>query len=212
MSELKIVVFNGSPRCGKGIAAKHLTKLVNSLEGNLPAFHMEFKDELFKIASNVLGISIGEFLTDYERKTPDNVWWMKDLVSLSTSASMKVVGERKNYSQREWLIHISENVIKPSFGKDAFGKALVNSLPESGVVFISDSGFKEELQPVIDHVGADNVMVVRIQREGCTFDGDSRSYLTPCMFKDPIQFYEISNNGTEVAFLSEVEDMVGGWL
>lgn len=107
---------------------------------------------------------------------------------------------------------MSENVIKPSFGKDAFGKAFVNSLPEEGIVFVSDSGFPEELQPVIDHVGSDNVLVVRIQREGCSFEGDSRDYLTPEMFEDKVQFYQVMNNGTEKEFLESVEELVEMWL
>lgn len=209
---LKVVVFNSPPRSGKNIAADHMCNTINTLGSNLIAYHKAFKDELFKICANTLGVSVEEYQTDYDRQTPDKVWWMKDLVSISTSASMKVQGEKKLYSQREFLIHMSENVIKPSFGKDAFGKAFVNSLPEEGIVFVSDSGFPEELQPVIDHVGAENVLVIRIQREGCSFEGDSRDYLTPEMFDDKVQFYQIVNNGTEKEFLEGVEELVEMWL
>lgn len=209
---LKVVVFNGPPRSGKGVAASHMKKLINTVDTNLPTFHMEFKDELFKICANTLGISVEDYQTDYDRQTPDKVWWMKDLVSISTSASMVSPREQNNYSQRDFLIHMSENVIKPSFGKDAFGKAFVNSLPEEGIVFVSDSGFPEELQPVIDHVGAENVLVIRIQREGCSFEGDSRDYLTPEMFDDKVKFYQIVNNGTEEEFLEGVEEFVEIWL
>ncbi|WNO47323.1 hypothetical protein [Vibrio phage vB_VibM_10AMN] len=209
---LKVAVFNGPPRSGKGVAASHMKKLINTVDTNLPAFHMEFKDELFKICANTLSISVEDYQTDYDRQTPDKVWWMKDLVSISTSASMVSPREQNNFSQRDFLIHMSENVIKPSFGKDAFGKAFVNSLPEEGIVFVSDSGFPEELQPVIDHVGAENVLVIRIQRNGCSFEGDSRDYLTPEMFNDKVQFYQITNNGTEMEFLEGVEELVGMWL
>lgn len=209
---LKVVVFNSAPRSGKNIAADYMCNTINTQDSNLVAYHKAFKDELFKICANTLGISVEEYQTDYDRQTPDKVWWMKDLVSISTSASMKVQGEKKLYSQREFLIHMSENVIKPSFGKDAFGKAFVNSLPEEGIVFVSDSGFPEELQPVIDHVGAENVLVIRIQREGCSFEGDSRDYLTPEMFDDKVKFYQVINNGTEMEFLEGVEELVGMWL
>lgn len=203
---LKVIVFNGPARSGKDSASSYMCKIT----GN--GYHKAFKDELFKICANTLGISVEEYQTDYDRQTPDKVWWMKDLVSISTSASMVSPQEQNNFSQREFLIHISENVIKPSFGKDAFGKAFVNSLPEEGIVFVSDSGFPEELQPVIDHVGAEDVLVIRIQREGCSFEGDSRDYLTPEMFDGKVQFYQIVNNGTEEEFLKGVEELVGMWL
>ncbi|AGH31988.1 deoxynucleoside monophosphate kinase [Vibrio phage PWH3a-P1] len=203
---LKIIVFNGPARSGKDCAAEHMCNIIEK------GYHKAFKDELFKICANTLGISIEEYQTDYDRQTPDKVWWMKDLPSVFTSAAMLSPSEKNAFSQREFLIHMSENVIKPSFGKDAFGKAFVNSLPEEGVVFVSDSGFKEELQPVIDHVGAENVLVIRLTREGCSFDGDSRDYLTPEMFDGKVQFYQIENNGTEQEFLDNVEECVNMWL
>ena len=209
---LKVVVFNGPPRSAKDTAANHLVGLINSQDGNLVAHKRNFKDQLVSIAAKILGISAEEFLTDYDCKTPDHVWWCKDLASLSTTASMAAMGEKKVYSQREWLIHVSESVIKPSFGDQAFGRMFVNSLPEEGIVFCGDSGFASELQPVIDHVGVENVLVVRIQREGCTFEGDSRSYLDPNMFEQDVKFIQILNNGTEDEFKSEVEKEVGVWM
>lgn len=212
---LKIVVFNGPARSGKNIAAEHMCEIsVNS-------YHKAFKDELFKICANTLGISVETFKDGYDETLgevskrrgfkllshEDPNMWFKDYTG---NISQRVRGEQ--YSKREFLIHMSENVIKPSFGKDAFGKAFVNSLPEEGVVFVSDSGFKEELQPVIDHVGADNVLVIRLVRDGCSFDGDSRDYLTPEMFEDKVQFYQIVNNGTEQEFLDNVEECVNMWL
>lgn len=203
---LKVIVFNGPARSGKDSASSYMSEIMNN------SYHLAFKDELFKICANTLSISVEDYQTDYDRQTPDKVWWMKDLVSISTSASMVSPREQNNFSQRDFLIHMSENVIKPSFGKDAFGKAFVNSLPEEGIVFVSDSGFPEELQPVIDHVGTENVLVIRIQREGCSFEGDSRDYLTPEMFDDKVQFYQIVNNGTELEFLKNVEELVEMWL
>ena len=203
---LKVVVFNGPARSGKDSASSHMCKIRTN------SYHRAFKDELFKICANTLGISVEEYQTDYDRQTPDKVWWMKDLPSVFTSAAMLSPSEKSAFSQREFLIHMSENVIKPSFGKDAFGKSFVNSLPEEGVVFVSDSGFPEELQPVIDHVGVENVLVVRIQRDGCSFEGDSRDYLTPEMFDDKVKFYQIVNNGTEEEFLEGVEEFVEMWL
>ena len=99
------------------------------------------------------------------------------------------------------------------FGGDAFGKAMVASLPESGIVFVSDGGFAEELIPVIDHVGGDNVLVVRIHREGVDFAGDSRAYLDNIDLGDKgVCMYDISNDSTLEVFLHNVEGAVEEWL
>lgn len=222
---LKVIVFNGPARSGKDSASSYMSKI----KGN--SYHLAFKDELFKICANTLGTSVTDFLDGYDETVEDYSYrtgwderysfqdvyndydgdylrymksWMKDLSWYELNG--------KDYSKREFLIHMSENVIKPSFGKDAFGKAFVNSLPEDGIVFVSDSGFPEELQPVIEHVGEENVLVIRIQRESCSFEGDSRDYLTPEMFDDKVQFYQITNNGTEEEFQEGVEELVEMWL
>ena len=107
---------------------------------------------------------------------------------------------------------MSENIIKPVFGKDAFGKALVSSLPESGIVFISDGGFPEEVQPLIDHVGEDNLLIVRIHKQGATFEGDSRKYLNQDMFPDnEVYFSDVQNESTLQEFLTKVKYHVGYW-
>ncbi|CAM0062137.1 deoxynucleoside monophosphate kinase [Vibrio phage K406] len=221
---LKVCVFNSPPRGGKGVAASHMKQVINNQEGNLSDFHMEFKDELFKLTANFLGITVDEFLDGYDEKVVDffnsgsigmNYAFMEDGITEDSwlkDLPMYEFPDGVRRSKREALIYVSENVIKPSFGEDAFGKALVAQLPENGIVFVSDSGFPEELQPVIDHVGVENVLVVRIQREGCTFEGDSRSYLDPDMFEQDVKFLQILNNGTEDEFKSEVEEGVGAWM
>lgn len=215
---IKCVVFNGPPRSGKDSAADYITELINNQEGNLVAHRRDFKNQLINLSSSILGKTPKEFLRGYNNRTEEMVnlaplenapEWYKDYKG---TIAQRVVN--KQYSKREWLIHISENVIKPYFGKQAFGQMLVKSLPQEGLVFLADSGFKDELQPIIDHVGHENVLVLRINRKGCTFEGDSRDYLCPSMFPDstcPL-FLTIENNGTLEEFYNKVEKIVGGWL
>ena len=112
---LKVIVFNSPPRSGKEVAAKAVMKCINTQDSNLVAHHREFKDELFKLAANTLGISVEDFLQGYDKRVSEvlgwysSVEWYKDFKSIT-------VGDNK-FSQREWLIYISESVIKPSFGK-----------------------------------------------------------------------------------------------
>lgn len=217
---LKVVVFNSPPRGGKGVGASHMKEVINGQEGNLAAFHMEFKDELFKLAANTVRVDMEDFMEDYDSQVRDvngfNQSWARQFSSVDMDTWWKDVPLYKVadlfLSTRQLLIHVSEKVIKPSFGNDAFGKAMVSQLPENGVVFVSDSGFSEELQPVINHVGADNVLVIRLHRDGCTFEGDSRDYLTPEMFEGTVKIRDIYNNGTLDEFKFEVEALVGLWL
>ena len=82
---------------------------------------------------------------------------------------------------RQALIHVSENVCKPKYGRDYFGKLAANriragreidSLACKNIVF-SDGGFVEEVLSLVD---IDDVVVVRLKGRG-SFLGDSRSYL-----------------------------------
>ena len=88
----------------------------------------------------------------------------------------------------------------------------VNSLPQEGVIAVSDGGFPEEIQPVIDHVGAENITIVRIHREGCDFSNDSRNYLTQDMFEDKINFVDVDNNASIEKFETDVVYIIGGIL
>ncbi|CAH9014639.1 putative ATP-binding protein [Vibrio phage 495E54-1] len=220
---LKVIVFNAPPRSGKEVAAKAVMKCINTLDSNLVAHHREFKDELFKVAANTLHIPVEDFLEGYNLTVED--YFKEDQVGLNYVLMEEGISEKswwkdvpiydvngKLYSKREWLIHVSENVVKPSFGKDAFGKMFVNSLPKEGVVAVSDGGFPEEIKPVIGHIGTENITIVRIQREGCDFSNDSRNYLTQEMFEDKITFIDIENSSTLDKFEVDVVHILGNIL
>jgi len=225
-NNLKVVVFNACPRLGKGCAAEHMIKLTNTDDHFYTAHHREFKDSLFKLCAAMYGITVEEFLKDYDKEDKYSpTGWSKDAAKFSIDAALTedcncfhgchcgVQDKLYHYSQRSSLIHMSENIIKPVFGKDAFGKAMVASLPESGIVFVSDGGFAEELLPVIDHVGQKNVLVVKIHRKGVDFAGDSRAYLdNKDLGEKPVKMVDIDNDGTLEEFLVGVEKVIGNWL
>lgn len=81
---------------------------------------------------------------------------------------------------RECYIAFSERFYKPLHGADVFGRLLLADLRAADAVgtwVITDSGFREEAMPLVEHFGARSTVLVRLRREGCTFAGDSRSYL-----------------------------------
>lgn len=82
-------------------------------------------------------------------------------------------------SPREALIFLSESVVKPLWSDDYFGTRaaqLIDSTSDKLYVF-ADGGFLAELIPLVGKIGAENITVAKIEREGCTFEGDSRDYV-----------------------------------
>jgi len=172
----RLLILNGPPNSGKDTLADLLVKH----EG----FHkLQFKDSLFNILASTLGMTTEEFLTNhYSREDKEN-------------PIFKLVHDGGLMSPRQALIHMSENVIKKEFGENVFGLSVAKRLKDGWSV-TSDGGFVEELEAIIDEIGAEKVIVVRIQRDGCTFENDSRRYLQRTMSNkfENVTFYSLTNN------------------
>ena len=87
-------------------------------------------------------------------------------------------------SPRDAYIYKSEKVMKPHYGEDFYGRMWLRealNLYISGydLFFITDSGFASEVQSLIEVIGPASILHVKIDASsrGCTFEGDSRSYL-----------------------------------
>lgn len=168
-----IIILNGPPQSGKDEIAKYLSKKYNFV-------HMEIKELLFNVAIRAAGIS----------KQLWEALYTRDYKEVPTPY-LKINGV--SVSPRQWMIHCSEMVIKPTFGADAFGLAAVEAiktLPDmmNKTIVFSDGGFIEEIKPLInflDLLQFKNKKVVlplhvaRIHREGYDWGVDSRRYLYP---------------------------------
>jgi hypothetical protein len=160
-----IIILNGPPNSGKDMIANEFEQFGFG--------HMRFKTGLYK------------YLAMYYGRTPNGIKAM---------CSNRVLKEKSNATfggktPRQALIEMSEVIIKPLFGKQHFGELLAIDIKKSDkdVIIISDGGFEDELLPLHD-VG--EVIVVRLSRPGCSFDGDSRSYLEK-------YDYSLVNDGTK---------------
>lgn len=204
-----IVVFNGPPGSGKDEAAGYLSKTFG--------FHqLSFKSQLFAKTTEHFGVSTEWFMKDYDNRT------VKERPEL-------VLGNR---SRREALIYVSEEIIKPVYGSDYFGKCVAEQINPDLNYVISDSGFVDELAPIVDMVHARNMMIVQLTRRGCGFEHDSRRYLD-CMdnivdeivinFHWPVNPHYVSgklpvcvntvvihNNGTLPEFHAALHDLYHG--
>lgn len=148
------ILFNGPPGSGKDEACEFLKM-------NYGFKHLQIKEALFIETANHFGVSLEWFMSDYndrkEKETPRN--------------------ELRGLSKREALIYTSEEVIKPLHGNDYFGRKTAEKMDSVSSYCISDLGFFEEVIPVINTVGQDNVCIVQLYREGCSFSSDSRGYI-----------------------------------
>lgn len=183
MSEYKVIILNGPPGSGKDWGAQYFTEMYG-------AWHKEFKETLFGIAKAMTRLSEEEWEDIYTR-------------GLKEVPTEKCFGR----SPRQLLIDISEKMCKPQFGKDYFGQAAAKSL-QPGLNVFSDGGFSEELIPIIEKVGEENIVVARVKRQGCSFEGDSRNYLYDSMEGlQNILMLDIFNDGTD-GFTEELEDVL----
>jgi hypothetical protein len=166
----KVVILNCPKRSGKDAVGLYLKDV------GLPVELVSFKEKLIEIALCVSMIPKQEWdqRYEYDKEVP----WDK-------------LG---GLSQREYLIKISEDWVKPVHGKDYFGKALVEkvkSFNDNNLFYIvTDGGFNEETQTVIDAFGINNVMIMQWCRNGSNWDGDSRNWVT-CA---PERTFQLENN------------------
>lgn len=187
----KVIIFNAPPFAGKDIATVHLVKHLNSKGIN--SHHKEVKENLFKATKACFGLSDGVWEDLYQREN-------KEL------PSYYLINDGKHFSPREAMINTSENVLKPLFGKDVFGIMAAKSL-EEGVNIFSDGGFAEEVQCLLDEVGEENFLLVHVTRDGCSFEGDSRDYVTG--FPNT---HTVNNNGSLEEYLNCCVELVEEFL
>ena len=174
-----IILLNGPPRSGKDTIADMMSEYNGYSK-------LRFKDRLIKITSAIYDVHenlIEELLDDTEGKEEPS----------------KMFG---GLSLRQALIHVSEDVVKPNFGNDYFGKITARYVDPSSKACISDTGFIDEAMAIVEKAGVENILLVHLYRKGCNFSNDSRSYLDADKFK---HFLILENNGSKNDALNKVE-------
>ena len=157
-----IIILNAPAQSGKDTLA-YIFSTKNPLVKTT-----EFKNPLFYLFCHTAGYDYTEFSNLYKEQG-----W-KDTVN----------DKLNGHTPRELLIHISENYIKPFFGKDYFGKALSEQIilkeslnEEESTWVIPDGGFNTETEALLEAFG-DRVVCIQFTRDGKTFEGDSRGWIT----------------------------------
>lgn len=187
-----IIVMNAPPHSGKDFLTDYI------IQSYLDVDHYEFKTPMYQMAAKLMGLSLYTFTRNY------NTEGWKD--TPNPLCNGKTV--------RELMIAISESMVKPFFGKDYFGDYAARQIKEveeethcQFTSVFSDGGFDSEVR-VLARAFPGRVVVVRIHRDGTSFDGDSRSFLED----DELYFnsLDIENNGTAEEFTDELITKLGG--
>lgn len=160
---MNVIILNGPPGCGKDTLANQLTK---AIDGSISS---RFKNVLYRRMAEKHNLEL-----DY-------------VIAMCNDRDLKDIPSElfDGLSPRQELINISENEIKVQFGQEGVAaKTLMDMLDiedygRKTFVF-SDGGFAAEvklLKRVLKRYGLLNFILVRIVKDGCTFEGDSRNFI-----------------------------------
>lgn len=178
----KVVINNCPKRSGKDAVGAYLES------NGYPIQTVSFKKKLIEIALCVSMIPEEEWDERYEQ-LKDEPW-----------------DKLGGLSQRQYLIKISEEWVKPVHGKDYFGKALVDNIikqadPANPKYFmVTDGGFDEETTTVVENFGINNVIILQWTRHGSNWDGDSRNWVN---IYPEITWRLEPNDGQDIAHYSQ---------
>lgn len=197
-----IILFNGPPGTGKDAAADFFKEKGFK--------HLSFKYQLFRETISFFAV--------------DEKWFMDGYKDRLIKEQPEELLE--GMSRREAMIYVSEEITKPAFGEDIFGKQVADEIDITRDYCISDGGFIDELIPVINKVGSENFVLVQLTREGHDYSSDSRRYLGGNLYKEfvishhtpiekkyvlphkfEVKMYRIHNNGTLGAFYEVLKDI-----
>lgn len=174
---MKIILLNGPPRCGKDTAAR----AIRTAFSNEWTFRWEKFSLPHKMAfAAIMGKDVdAEGNVDFYEKHKDEV--------------IPILGD----SYRGWQISFSEDFMKEQYGEDIFARLFlhrqsVRLTADRYLCVVSDCGFEIEAETVRAESGVD-VLLIRIERPGCTYKNDSREYVS-----DPDVI--VTNDGTELQF------------
>lgn len=170
----KFLFLNGPPHSGKDAIVKELTQYVSFQ-------HLKFAMPIKRMVAAMLDVRESDLENFKDVQSP---------VLQKRGTTLKEARE----TPRNLLIALSEELLKPRYGDDFFGRIFWQHAKNSScsLIISSDCGFEAEVERVVSNAGAHNCRMVRLHRSGTSFDGDSRNYL-----RDGIcRTWDIANDGT----------------
>jgi hypothetical protein len=173
----KILILSGPPGCGKDTAG-------NAIAKRTPVLLEKLSAPLKAAVPAFLGVPFEQL--EKQKDEP--------------------VGFGRLPSFRQMQIDLSEKWAKQLYGDDIFAYLLADRLHRAHErdVVITDCGFRAELDHLVRQFGMENVMFVRIYRDGCDYAKDSRSHFG---LPSGMTWVYVANNGSIDSFETEVSDL-----
>jgi hypothetical protein len=156
---MRIIFINGAPRSGKDSAGKYLKKNIPGTDNYIMKFATEVKDRVHR----AFYLDVGPEFYDSCKDEPN--------------------GDFDWATPRNVYKQFSEEFMKPIFGVGIFGRLLLARLRvnerEVGqkAAIITDSGFRAEAVPIVEHYGPESCTLLRMHRPGYGFEHDSRELI-----------------------------------
>lgn len=187
----RVVIFNGPPRSGKDTAAS--------------AVWRAFENTAWLRMSAPIKRAI-QAMFNFSAEEMAQLEATKGATRDADAATPMLLDRKWPGTQ----ISFSEGWAKPYFGEYVFGHLFVRQLKQTAapLVVCSDGGFATEWSPVIKYVGQDNVLLIKLHREGTSFAGDSRGYIT----LGGIRTLSLTNSGEQRSFEEATVELVRQWL
>lgn len=200
----KILLLNGPRECGKSEA-------VRELKQHFPLIERRCKDKLFTLVMDLFCIKHDAFWDIYNTRSLKESPLPEFTVSRAAYDSLRSVlpnlppshNEVMELTCRQAMIFVSEVVCKPTFGKEYFGIARAQSMGADELAIDDSCGFDDEVGAVIERLGPDNVLLVRIHGRG-QFENDSRTYISDGLVPNTLDVY---NTGSEREYLQQMMDI-----
>lgn len=177
MSSRKIILLNGCPGVGKDEIANYLVREYNYKT-------IAFKDKAYKSVADHYNITIEQYMELYKTK----------------DIPTDILGGK---SPRKAMQYVVQEVNKPKLGRDYLAKDVMKDIRDdySSNYVISDFGLDEEEIQVHYQLAHENYIVINIQREGHSYQLDTRSDRL-------IIHHIIYNDGTTENLYAKVRDIL----
>lgn len=189
---MNIILFNGPPRSGKDTAAKFAFDFINTKYRNRYGLWEKFSFPNKRAFAGMMGLAC-------------DAWGVVEPYEAIKDRAIPNLG----FSYRQWQIDYSERFMKPLYGKDIFGRLLLDRLScfnlEKFIPVVSDCGFQVECDVLKGH----NVLLFTMSCKGCTFEGDSREWVRPY---DGWRHYFCNNDYPLDQLKDYIEELVADWL
>ena len=201
----KIFLFNGPPGSGKDTAANIIEDLLDDVYLYKMAYPL--KESCHKLLGLTGSLEELEYLKEHvlEFSLPRD--FVEHNKTLQKPLKIEVAThEQCQITLRQLYIHISENLMKPLFGPEIFGKLAVKYITQndSKYVAISDCGFKSELEPLLKTFDLEDFILIKLYRNGKSYVNDSRNYINI----PEIQTIELNNNGSILDLKTTLQDII----